>query len=278
MCGALQSNTISVDKMVKLGPVLFITLTFFPFAPAARCENLPPAGSGQSFRDCPECPEMAVIPAGSFMMGSPKSDIDSVEEELPSHKVTFSMPFAAGKFAVKFEEWDACLADGGCSGYKPDDAGKGRGNWPAINVSWNDAKAYIAWLSKKTGKPYRLLSEAEWEYAARAGSASKTLPEELWEDQTYDDPASGRKSPAQPNAWGLHNIYGRPTQWVEDCWNDNYKGAPRNGAAWTKGDCTQHVLRGGAAEGSIRAALRGRYAAEARDPLWGFRVARSIAH
>ncbi len=264
--------------MVKLGSVLFIALTFLSSSLAARAEKLPPAGSGQSFRDCPECPEMAVVPAGSFMMGSPKTDNEWVEEESPQHKVTFSMPFAVGKFAVKFEEWDACLADGGCGGYKPDDEGKGRGNWPAINVSWNDAKAYIAWLSKKTGKPYRLLSEAEWEYAARAGSASKTLPEELWEDKTYDDPASGRMSPAKPNAWGLRNIYGRPVQWVEDCWNDNYKGAPRNGEAWMKGDCTEHVLRGGAGEENIRPALRGRYAAEARDPLWGFRVARPVAH
>ena len=229
--------------MVKLGPVLFISLTLLSFSPAVRAEKLPPAGSGQSFRDCPEGPEMVVIPAGSFMMGSPKPpDIDRIEEELPQHKVTFSEPFAVGKFAVKFEEWDACLADGGCGGYKPDDEGKGRGHWPVVNVSWNDAKAYIAWLSKKTDKPYRVLSEAEWEYAARAGSASKTLPEELFDDHGLDDPAKGFVVPAKPNAWGLRNIYGRPTQWVEDCWNAGYKGAPRNGAAWTTGDCTQHVF------------------------------------
>ncbi len=266
------------DEMVKLGSVLFIALTFLSFSPAARAEELPPAGSGQSFRDCPECPEMVVVPAGSFMMGSPKTDIEWVEEESPQHKVTFSRPFAVGKFAAKFEEWDACLADGGCGGYKPDDEGKGRGHWPAINVSWNDAKAYIAWLWKKTGKPYRLLSEAEWEYIARAGSASITLPEELFDDHRLDDPAKGFVVPAKPNAWELRNIYGRPVQWVEDCWNDNYRGAPRDGAAWTKGDCTLRVLRGGSGEGNIRPVLRGSLPAETREPHYGFRVARPIAH
>ena len=261
--------------MVRLGSVLFI---FLFFSHTASAEELPAPRSGQSFRDCPECPEMVVVPAGSFLMGSPpKPDLDSMDNALPQHKVTIARPFVVGKFAVKFEEWDACLADGGCGGYKPDDSGHGRGNLPVVNVSWNDAKAYVEWLSKKTDKPYRLLSEAEWEYAARAGSASKTFPEKLWDDQTYDDPASGRKSPAQPNGWGLRNVYGRPTQWVEDCWNDNYKGAPRNGAAWTKGDCTQRVLRGGPGEENILSALRGSSATETRDPMWGFRVARPIA-
>jgi len=264
--------------MVKLLAALFSGLTFLSFFSAARAEELPTPGSRQSFRDCPACPEMVVIPAGSFIMGAPpKPDIDAIDVALPRHKVTFSKPFAVGKFAVKFEEWDACLADGGCGGYKPDAEGKGRENWPVVNVSWNDAKSYISWLSNKTGKPYRLLSESEWEYAARAGSASKNFPEEFWEDQAYDDPASGRRSPAQANAWGLRNVYGRPTQWVEDCRNDNYKGAPRNGAAWATGDCTAHILRGGPEEEMILAAVRGSLPAETRGTLLGFRVARPIA-
>ncbi len=264
--------------MFKLGSLILIVLASLTYAPAVGAETPPSPASGQSFRDCSECPEMVAVPAGSFLMGAPpKPDPDAMDTSLPQHKVRIAKPFAAGKFAVKFEEWDACLADGECGGYKPDAAGHGRGSLPAVNVSWNDAKAYVAWLSKKTGKPYRLLSEAEWEYAARAGSASKTFAEELWDDPTYDDPASGRKSPAQPNAWGLRGVYGRPTQWVEDCWNDTYKGAPRNGAAWTKGDCTQHVLRGGSGEEEILVALRGRYSADTRDPKWGFRVARPLA-
>jgi formylglycine-generating enzyme required for sulfatase activity len=275
MCATLKHG----DKMAKLGPVLFIALISLYFSSAARAEKLPVAGSGQSFRDCPECPEMLVIPAGSFIMGGPpKPDYDSIDETLPQHKVTISRSFAVGKFAVKFEEWDACLSDGGCDGYKPDESGHGRGNRPVINVSWNDTKAYIAWLSKKTGKPYRLLSEAEWEYAARAGLMSKTFPAEFFEDLLLEDVVSGYRSPAKPNAWGLRNIYGRPGQWVEDCWNGNYKGAPRNGAAWTEGDCTVRVLRGGAGEEAILAAIRGSLPPETRETRYGFRVARPAGY
>lgn len=261
--------------MLKFGATLLILLIYASFFPAARAGELPPAGSGQSFRDCPECPEMVVIPAGSFKMGSARSHPSRLESEMPQHKVIFAKPFAVGMYAVTFDEWNACVADRGCGGYKPHDEGRSRGDWPVVSVSWHDAKAYVEWLSKKTGKPYRLLSEAEWEYAARAGSVSDTFPDEFWENKAYDDLAGGDKSPAKPNAWGLHSVYGRPVQWVEDCWNDTYKGAPRNGAAWTKGDCTQRILRGGAGEESVRPALRGSYASETRDALWGFRVARA---
>ena len=116
-------------------------------------------GSGVSFKDCPECPEMVPVPAGSFTMGSPESEPDRFESEGPQHKVTFAKPFAAGKFAVTFAEWDGCVADGGCGGYKPSDQGWGRGRRPVINVSWNDAQLYVKWLSSKTGEPYRHGSE-----------------------------------------------------------------------------------------------------------------------
>jgi formylglycine-generating enzyme required for sulfatase activity len=125
-----------------------------------------------SFKECAQCPEMVVVPAGSFTMGSPDSEEGRIEEEGPQHRVTFGRSFGVGKFAVTFEEWDACVADGGCNGYKPSDAGWGRGRRPAINVSWDDAKAYVGWLSRKTGKTYRLLSEAEREYATRAGTTT----------------------------------------------------------------------------------------------------------
>jgi formylglycine-generating enzyme required for sulfatase activity len=113
---------------------------------------------------------MVVVPAGSFAMGSPDSEEGRIEEEGPQHRVTFGKAFGVGKFAVTFEEWDACVADGGCDGYTPSDEGWGRGRRPAIHVSWDDAKAYVGWLSRKTGKTYRLLSEAEREYVIWHGS------------------------------------------------------------------------------------------------------------
>jgi hypothetical protein len=123
-----------------------------------------------TFSECANCPEMMVVPAGSFTMGSPSGEEGRRNDESPQHRVTFDRPFAVGKFAVTFDEWDACAADGGCGGYRPADQGWGRGRRLAINVSWDDAKSYVVWLSKKTGKSYRLLTEAEYEYATRAGT------------------------------------------------------------------------------------------------------------
>src|SRR5262249_1040616 len=125
-----------------------------------------------AFRECDKCPEMVVVPAGSFTMGSPDSERNRAKYEGPQHEVTFAQQFAVGRYAVTFEERDACVADGGCNGYNPNDEGWGRGRRPVINVSWNDASAYVAWLSRRTGKSYRLLSEAEREYVARAGTTT----------------------------------------------------------------------------------------------------------
>jgi len=127
----------------------------------------PGAGKTESFKDCPECPEMVVVPAGEFMMGSPSNEPGRFNDEEPV-RVSIAAPFAVGKYAVTFDEWDACLADGGCNGYMPNDQGWGRGKHPVINVNWDDAKAYAVWVSRKTGKAYRLLSEAEREYVTRA--------------------------------------------------------------------------------------------------------------
>jgi len=125
---------------------------------------------GDGFKECESCPEVVVVPAGSFTMGSPENESDRRTNEGPQHKVTIGRPFAVGKFAVRFDEWDACVAAGGC--YRPPDQGWGRGRRPVINVNWDDAKAFVAWLSRTTGKTYRLLSEAEREYAARAGTTT----------------------------------------------------------------------------------------------------------
>ena len=124
------------------------------------------AGPKDAFRDCAACPEMVVVPAGEFIMGSPPSERGRNPDEGPQRKVTFAQPFAAGKYEVTFAQWDACVAEAGCT-HKPGDNDWGRGKRPVINVSWNDAQQFVGWLAKKTGKPYRLLTEAEWEYAAR---------------------------------------------------------------------------------------------------------------
>ena len=126
---------------------------------------------GRSFRDCSECPEMVAIPGGSYKMGSPGDEAERSTDEGPQHRVTIPRPIAVGKYEVTFAEWDACIAAGGCGGYRPEDEGWGRGRRPVINVSWNDAKSYVKWLSQETGKGYRLLTESEWEYVARAGRA-----------------------------------------------------------------------------------------------------------
>ena len=205
-------------------------------------------GSGESFQDCANCPEMVVVPAGSFVMGSPESEPERTSYEGPQHRVTITKPFAVGKFAVTFAEWDACVAGGGCGGHIPDDRGWGRGGRPVIYVSWDNAKAYLKWLSKKTGKEYRLLSEAEREYAARAGTqtpfwwgswitpdqANYAGDEEPYQGGGQKGEDRQKTQPVksfQPNPWGLYQVHGNVGEWVEDCWNETYNGAPTDGSA-----------------------------------------------
>jgi formylglycine-generating enzyme required for sulfatase activity len=253
-------------------------------------------GSGESFKDCPECPEMVVVPAGSFSMGSPASEPERYDAEGPQHTVAIPKPFAVGRFAVTFAEWDACAEDGGCGGNKPSDNGWGRGDRPVINVNWNEAKDYIDWLSKKTGKTYRLLSEAEREYAARAGTSTpfwwgRSITPALANYNGSAEPYKGGGSKGEyrqktlpvksfkPNAWGLYQVHGNVWEWVEDCWNENYHNAPSDGSANTTGECGRRVVRGGSWSGdplSLRAAFRDWYSSDNRDDLIGFRVGRML--
>ena len=170
-------------------------------------------------------------------------------------------PFAVGKYEVTFAEWDACVSAGGCT-HQSDDEGWGRDTRPVINVSWDDAQEYVYWLSRETGKSYRLLSEAEWEYVARAGTTTKYW----WGDELSHDHANYGSDGAHgggmaagkdrwvktspvgsfpPNPFGLFDTAGNIAEWVADCWHENYEGAPSDGSPWVSGDCSERVSRGG---------------------------------
>ena len=237
--------------------------------------------AGTTFQDCPECPEM-VVPEGRFEMGSPESEAHRRDYEGPVHRVTIGYRFAVGVYEVTFGEWDACVSDGGCGGYRPDDEGWGRGRRPVINVSWKDAQAYVEWLSRKTGETYRLLSESEWEYVARAGTTTYWWGDDIGRNRansdgygdSYDESAPVGSFPANP--FGLHDVLGNVYEWVEDCWNGSYEGAPSNGSAWTSWFCRVRVLRGGSwfiLPRNLRSALRSGLPSGNRYYDAGFRVA-----
>ncbi len=236
----------------------------------------------ETFRDCDACPEMIALPAGSFTMGSRKGDIS----EQPAHKVSIDYPFAIGRFEVTVAEWKACHAAGGCK-YLPTRKGM-TDTSPVYNLSWLDAEQYVKWLSQKTGKQYRLPSEAEWEYAARAGTTS----EYWWGDDVGKGRANckncggewNKKRPAAvdtfaANAFGLQGMNGSVWEWVADCWFDSYRGAPQDGSARGKSNCQSRVLRGGSWRNDpdyARSASRFTYDHDVRYVLNGFRVARAM--
>lgn len=254
--------------------------------PAPAKDNYEP---GDAFKDCGTCPEMVVVPAGSYFMGLPVTDKKRLRAEHPKHWAHIAEPFAVGRFEVTFAEWDACLAGGGCNGYRPFDRGWGRGLRPVIEVSWNDAKAYVAWLKYKTGKSYRLLSETEWEYVVRAGTKTRYW----WGKkvgighalcQSCDSPwdRDQRTVPVgsfPANRFGLHDVAGNVSEWVEDCWNYGYENAPWNGGPWLSGDCGKRVQRGGSVfdkPESLRSATRGWRPTSNRFVGTGFRIARAL--
>ena len=251
---------------------------------AERRQSAESRRPGQVFRDCDTCPEMVVVPAGTFEMGSPASEEGRYDDEGPLHRVTLRS-FAMGVTEVTFDQWDACVRGGGCGGYRPDDEGWGRGSLPVINVSWKDAQAYVRWLSEETGKGYRLPRESEWEYAARAGTTTRfhTGATISTDQANYDSRHLGRTTPAgtfAPNAFGLHDVHGNVWEWVRDCSHDDYRGAPSDGTAWESGgDCGRRVLRGGSWSldpRHLRSAVRFWLSAGNRRSFAGFRVARTL--
>jgi formylglycine-generating enzyme required for sulfatase activity len=246
--------------------------------------------------DAPWCPEMVVIPAGEFLMGSQPSEEGRYDDEGPQHRVTIGRRFALGRYAVTFGEYDHfCEVT---DREKPADEGWGRGRQPVINVSWRDARAYVEWLSGDTRQPYRLPSEAEWEYACRAGTPTPfSFGETVTSSQvnydgnyTYAGGAKGfyrkKKVPVgslPANPWGLHEMHGNVWEWVEDVWHDSYSGAPVDGTAWTEGEglnsSRNRVYRGGSRNNhprNCRSAYRSRVVPGGRYGNQGFRVARTL--
>jgi formylglycine-generating enzyme required for sulfatase activity len=273
------------------------------------------------FRDCPECPEMVVIPPGKFQMGAPIRESGSGDAERPRHEVHIPEPIAVGRFEITRRQYAAFIAashhkvEGSCfvwvSSEWVNQAGR---NWrdpdyaqnddhPAVCVSWQDAKAYVAWLSMKTGQPYRLLSEAEWEYAARAGtrtsrywgddpelacefanvhdSVTQQMRRFEWEPHGCKDGfvETAPVGSFKPNPFGLHDMLGNVWEWVEDCQTVNYIGAPKDGSARVADDCVRRVYRGGGWSGpaSVRAAVRNGNPPSYRSQLLGFRVSRPVS-
>jgi formylglycine-generating enzyme required for sulfatase activity len=230
------------------------------------------------------------VPAGSFTMGSHYGNKD----EKPVHRVTLEQPLAVGKFEVSFAEWDACVLAGGCQ-HKPDDNGWGRGNRPVINVSWNDAQHYVRWLRVRTGNPYRLPSEAEWEYVARAGADTAYwwggLASRTYANHGKNECCGGAAVEADKwlhtapvgsfpaNGFNIHDTIGNVWEWVQDCWNKDYSGAPSDGSEWNAGSCGKRAIRGGSWDsrpGMIRSANRGWGRVDERFNYLGFRVVRSL--
>ena len=230
--------------------------------------------------------KMVVISAGTFQMGC-VSGRDCDDDEHPVHPVTISRPFALSRHEVTFDEYDRFAAATGRS--LPDDEGWGRGRRPVVNVSWDDAQAYVSWLSSETGVRYRLPSEAEWEYAARAGTTTAySWGNEIGDNRAncdgcgsqWDDEMTAPVGSFAANPWGLHDMHGNVSEWVEDCWHDSYAGAPADGSAWTAGgDCGVRVSRGGfwgSNPTGLRAANRGGGGTGSRFYFRGFRVARTL--
>ena len=260
---------------------------------------------GEVFRDCPDCPDMVVIPAGSFMMGSD----DGYRWEKPVHPVTIAALFAVGVYEVTRAEFGRFVsatghASGNSCGHPNYPDRESDKSWrvpgfrqtdthPVVCVSWDDARAYAAWLSRETGEAYRLLSESEWEYVARAGTTGRQPFGDgddfyAWvHEQTNTGFEGDQYEHTAPvgsflvNRFGLYDMLGNVNEWVEDCWNESYRGAPAAGGAWLSGDCAYHITRGGSyftwSSDDLAFTYRSARDTGMRGVYTGFRVARTIS-
>lgn len=303
----------------RLGSAVIVTYLLFLLVLTASATPMDEVTPGSVFRDCAHCPEMVVVPAGSYEMGSPASEAERDNDEGPVHQVTISEPFAVGRYEVKKDEFvrfveatdyahivgDICRRIGRqdeftreLSWHKPGHTQTDQ--HPVVCVSWHDAQAYVKWLSRETGNPYRLLSEAEWEYVARAGTTTKywwgNTASHDYANYGTDDCCKGLATGAdrwvntspvgsfQANMFGVFNTAGNVREWVEDCWHVNYDKAPTDGRAWTNQKCSNslistHVMRGsswGLDQSRLRSASRSRIDSDVRLNDSGFRIALTL--
>ncbi|MBR0851509.1 formylglycine-generating enzyme family protein [Bradyrhizobium diazoefficiens] len=240
------------------------------------------------FRECVHCPEMIVVSDGAFTMGARADEAGSTDDERPQHHVTVRR-FGVGRSPVTNGEWAACVIAGGCS-HQAGPVADARD--PVTGILWEEAREYVQWLSHATGRSYRLLSEAEREYVARAGTTTAFWWGDMADPRLADAAAANliadigistsmtlASTPHGANPFGLYEVHGRVYDWVEDCWHDNYEGAPADGSAWTEPDCRGHVLRGGAANRALqtrRSAARIWFGAPNRMSYMSLRVARNL--
>ena len=283
-----SDGTENEPKMLKV--LIFLQLMVLAVAPESDYGQTGIGTPGSNFRDCAGCPEMIVVPAGRFLMGSPDSEAGRLDHEGPQRLVTIAKPIAVSRFEITRGQYarfvvetghdsgDACVVWTGVDG---GEVVEGR-NWldpnfpqaddhPAVCISWNDARAYIDWLSRKTSQPYRFLSESEWEYMARAGSTTRfffgddeagicgyaNVPDvsakpdsrgSNWQYVNCDDGYGAQTAPVgsyAPNAFGLYDVHGNVWEWVEDCYHNSFAGAPTDGTPWISGECEARVVRGG---------------------------------
>ena len=221
--------------------------------------------SDKSDQDCDVCPRMVAVPTGKFMMGSTERELGHRPNESPVHKVTINYPFRVSKYEISVAEWNACVADGDCTKV-PRAEGQVLPTSPKVYVSWHEASDYTKWLSQKAGMQYRLLTESEWEYVTRAGSSTSywwghnvgegfAVCSACGSPWDQDRPVAASEEPFEENGFGLVHSLGNVYEWVEDCYKENYEGAPTDGTAWMTGNCQKRVVRGGSFQSPIRTVL-----------------------
>lgn len=309
--GSLKRERASRSRPILIGAIAVLIAGLLLAALVAQLKKGPPASpdpaprlpgpitvlsgrdvtkrspAGTFFRDCPHCPLMVIVPRGQFVMGASPGDALAESDEQPARTVTIRDPFAISVYETTFREWDAGVADGALATTNADgkgaaaDLGWGRGDRPVINVTFDQAVSYVQWLNRQVGQPlYRLPSEAEWEYSARAGATTRySFGNQYDSNLVSDGPERTEQVGAYPpNRFNLFDMQGNVWEWTSDCWHDDYRGAPRDERAWMiGGDCTRHSIRGGSwGKEPNEMRVTNRYPSGGQGYRLGFRVAREL--